>query len=169
MAYDLKNALFRFYLKHWFPPNFSAVNSVSQQKKVFQKIIHELTSTQLGRDLKLNEIKSYADFKRLPVTHYDFYEPYIEKIKAGEQNIMTAGKVLYFGKTAGTTSGKSKLVPITKQVAYNTHIRGTFFGLSRLHSLDNTIDILSHKNFGLTGGMYETLPSGIRGWLIFLR
>lgn len=162
MAHDLKNTLFRFYLKNWFPPRFSAAASIKQQEKIFHRIISQLASTRLGRDLNLSNIQSYSGFRNLPVTHYDFYEPYVERIKAGEQKVMTTGKVLYFGKTAGTTSGKSKLVPITKQVAYGTHIRGTFFSLSRLHSLDSTIDILSHKNFGLTGGLYEKLPGGIQ-------
>lgn len=161
MAKDLKNTVFRFYLKYGFPPDFSAEASINQQEQTFRKVIADVAPTQLGRDLKLEQINTQAEFQHLPVTHYDFYEPYIEKIKAGEQEVMTSGEVLYFGKTAGTTSGKSKLVPITNDVAYHTHIRGTFFGLSRLHSLDDSIDILSHKNFVLSGGIYETLPSGI--------
>ncbi len=162
MANNLKNRVFRFYLKNFFPPEFSAAQSIAEQKKVFTKLISELSTTEIGRDLQLREVKSYQDFERIPVTQYSFYEPYIEKIKAGKSKVMTTGEVKYFGKTAGTTSGKSKLIPITSYIIDNMHVRGTFFSLSRLHYLDDGIDILTHKNFALPGGVYETLsPSGI--------
>ena len=162
MARDLKNSVFRFYLRHFFTPQFSAGQSLIDQQKVFGKLMRELSQTRLGQDLKLGEVKSYADYSGIPVTQYSFYEPYIEKIKNGEQKVMTSGKVKYFGKTAGTTSGKSKLIPITQYIINNMHVRGTFFSLSRLHFLDSNIDILTHKNFALPGGVYDRLePSGI--------
>jgi len=162
MAHDLKNKAFRFYLRHFFSPQFSAHQSIAEQQKIFAKLISELSGTVLGKDLKLSEVKAYADFEQLPVTQYSFYDTYIEKIKAGQSKVMTTGKVLYFGKTAGTTSGKSKLIPITRYIVNNMHVRGTFFSLSRIHYLDESIDILTHKNFALPGGVYETLsPSGI--------
>ena len=161
---DLKNTLIRWYLRNFYPPDFSSQRSLQEQKKNFNSIITSLTSTALGKDHRLQAVKSYEDFQgAVPVTQYDFYEKYIERIKAGEERVMTAGKVLWFGKTAGTTSGKSKLIPVTLPFIHRCHVRGTFFGLSRLHGYDKTVDILSHKNFVMTGGVYETLPSsGIR-------
>jgi len=160
---DLKNLIFRFYLKHWFPPHFTAKRAYREQERNLKSIIKSLSKTALGKDLHLQNIKSYIDFaKQVPVTNYSFYEKYIERIITGEQKVMTEGRVRWFGKTAGTTSGKSKLVPITKRIVNRSHVSGTFYGLSRLHYFDKTADILSHKNFVMTGGMYETLsPSGI--------
>lgn len=160
---DIKNLLFRFYLKHWFPPVHSAVRSLPEQQKNFAKLL-SLSDTALGKDLKLSAVKTYEDYKSaVPVTSYSFYEPYVERIKEAEQNVMTTGKVIWFGKTAGTTSGKSKLIPVTSSYIKHGHVCGTFFGLSRLHHYDKTVDMISHKNFLMTGGVYETLsPSGIR-------
>ena len=133
MSFNWKNFVFRIYLKYTFSPDFSAEKSIRHQQKIFRKIIRQLSNTQLGRDLKFAEIKSYRDFQRtVPVTQYDFYENYIEKIKAGEQNVMTDQPVKLFAKTAGTTSGKSKLVPITTQIMKQCHVRGSFFALGRL-------------------------------------
>ncbi|HWB62984.1 MAG TPA: GH3 auxin-responsive promoter family protein [Chitinophagales bacterium] len=158
---DFKNLAFRFYLENFYPPNFSAALSLKEQEHNFHHLLSELKDTALGKDMRLSNISSYNEFSALPVTQYDFYEPYIERIKQGEQNVMTPDKVRWFGKTAGTTSGKSKLIPIT-QAVIDGHLRGTFYGLSRLHSFDESIDILSHKNFAMAGGIYETLqPSGI--------
>lgn len=160
---DIKNRLFRFYLRYCFPPVFSAKRSVKEQQHNFHSIISSVSKTALGNDVKLYDVKNYDDYRNtVPLTQYDFYEKYIERIKAGEQKVMCAERVRWFGKTAGTTSGKSKLIPITRRIVRQCHLRGTFYGLSILHMYDKTIDILNHKNFALSGGVYETLqPSGI--------
>ncbi len=162
MHFDWKNFLFRIYLKLAFPPEFTAEKSIRHQAKVLKKILRQLSSTELGKDLRFAEIKSYNDFKnRVPVTQYEFYENYIERIKSGQQKVMTDKPVQWFAKTAGTTSGKSKLVPITKQIMQQCHVRGTFFALSKIHQKDESMRLLSHKNLLIPGGIYDTLDSGI--------
>jgi hypothetical protein len=160
MQPDFKNILFRFYLRQCFPSNFSAARSAQTQNRIFHKLISLVSKTQLGRDLQLNQIKNYAQYRQtIPVTQYDFYLKYIDKIKAGETKVMTTDKVLYFGKTAGTTGGASKLIPVTASFIRKSHVSGTFFGLSRLHGFDKSIDILSHKNFVIAGGVYERVEN----------
>lgn len=160
--YDLKNLLFRAFLKYCYPPHFSAERSDKEQTKIFKSILSSISNTAMGSDLKLDSVKSYSGFQtNIPVTDYGFYEPYIERIKNGEQHVMTPDKVRWFGKTAGTTASKSKLIPLTRKFIRATQVAGTFFSLSRLHWLDKTVDILNTKNFVMTGGVYETLPSGI--------
>ena len=162
MRFDWKNFLFRIYLNLTFPPDFTREKSLRHQQKIFKKILKQLSKTELGNDLHFEEIKSYKDFqKNIPVTQYDFYESYIEKIKAGQQNVMTNKPVKWFAKTAGTTSGKSKLVPVTKQIMKQCHVRGSFFALSKIHQHDKALHLLSHKNLLIPGGIYETLDSGI--------
>ncbi|MES2619975.1 MAG: GH3 auxin-responsive promoter family protein [Bacteroidota bacterium] len=162
MAFDWKNFLFRIYLKIAFPPDFTREKSIHHQQKIFGKILRQLSSTELGKDLCFDEIKAYRDFKNnVPVTQYDFYERYIEKIKSGKQYVMTDKPVKWFAKTAGTTSGKSKLVPVTTQIMKQCHVRGSFFALSKVHEQDKNIRLLSHKNLLIPGGIYETLDAGI--------
>lgn len=163
MALNWKNFFFRLYLKKAFPPDFTAAKSIVHQRQIFKRIIRQLSGTNLGKDLNFESIKSYTDFvKQVPVTQYDYYEKYIEKIKAGEKNVMTNKPVIWFAQTAGTTSGKSKLVPITQQIIRRCQVRGSFFALSKVHQQDKSIHLLSHKNLLIPGGIYQTLPSGIR-------
>lgn len=159
---DIKNRLFRFYLKHWFPPIFTKQRSIKEQQQNLQGILQSVRNTALGNDVGLKNVHSYDEYRStVPLTEYSFYEKYIERIKQGEQKVMCAERVRWFGKTAGTTSGKSKLIPITRSIVRHCHVRGTFYGLSILHRYDSTVDILNHKNYALSGGVYETLPSGI--------
>lgn len=160
--FDWKNFVFRIYLKQFFPPDFTAEKSIRHQQRILKKILRQLSNTELGKDLKFAKIKSYNDFRnRVPVTQYEFYESYIEKIKNGQQKVMTNKRVKWFAKTAGTTSGKSKLVPLTTQIMKQCHVRGTFFALSKIHQQDKSMRLLSHKNLLIPGGIYETLNSGI--------
>lgn len=162
MRFSWKNFLFRIYLKVAFPPGFTAQKSIRHQRQILGRILKQLKHTQLGAHTGLQQVKSYNDFRALvPVTRYDFYEPFIEKIKAGEKNVLTRQPVKWFAKTAGTTSGKSKLVPVTRQIMRKCHVRGSFFALSVLHHYNKNLHLLSHKNLLIPGGIYETLPNGI--------
>ena len=82
MEFDWKNFLFRIYLKLAFPPDFTAEKSIHHQQKILKKILRQLSSTELGKDLKFAEVKSYSDFRNtVPVTQYEFYENYISNYR----------------------------------------------------------------------------------------
>ena len=90
-------------------------NAASAQQKVFQKLIREAANTAFGKDHNFSSIKTYADFKQqVPVRDYEALRPYIDRVVAGEPNIMWKGKPEYFAKTSGTTSG-AKYIPISKE------------------------------------------------------
>jgi len=92
-----------------------ANNPIETQNKVFQDLISEATSTQFGQDHDFVSINNHEDFvKRVPVRDYEALKPYVEKMVAGEEDILWKGKPIYFAKTSGTTSG-SKYIPITKE------------------------------------------------------
>lgn len=85
------------------------------QEKVFQNLISEAAGTQFGKDHDFISIHSYEDFvKRVPIRDYEDLKPYVERVVAGEADILWKGKPIYFAKTSGTTSG-SKYIPISKE------------------------------------------------------
>ncbi|WP_396602614.1 GH3 auxin-responsive promoter family protein [Algibacter sp. R77976] len=92
-----------------------ANNPIATQEKVFQELISEAASTAFGKDHDFISINNHNDFvQRVPIRDYEALKPYVEKVVAGEENILWKGKPLYFAKTSGTTSG-SKYIPITKE------------------------------------------------------
>jgi hypothetical protein len=61
----------------------------------------------------IQPIQSADDFRAaFPLTEYEDYLPYIERIAAGEKNVLTTEDVLCFQTTGGSTSA-SKLIPYT--------------------------------------------------------
>ena len=92
-----------------------ASNPIETQQRVFQSLISDASSTQFGRDHNFKNISNHKDFvKHVPVRDYEALKPYVEKVVAGEEDVLWKGKPLYFAKTSGTTSG-AKYIPITKE------------------------------------------------------
>ena len=97
-------------------------NPVATQQKVFQELINSAKNTAFGKDHNFSSIKSYEDFKKqVPVQDYEGLRPYVDRIVAGESDVLWKGKPIYFAKTSGTTSGE-KYIPITKE-SIPTHIK----------------------------------------------
>ncbi len=94
---------------------------VETQEKTFQNLISEAVNTQFGKDHDFISIKTHSDFvKRVPIRDYEQLKPYVERVVAGEEDILWNGKPIYFAKTSGTTSG-AKYIPITKE-SMPTHV-----------------------------------------------
>ncbi|NHM02747.1 GH3 auxin-responsive promoter family protein [Flavobacterium difficile] len=90
-------------------------NPVETQQKVFANLIRQAEKTQFGKDHNFSTIKSFEDFaQQVPVRDYEQLKPYVDKVVAGESDILWKGKPLYFAKTSGTTSG-AKYIPLTKE------------------------------------------------------
>ena len=92
------------------------------QEKVFKHLLSEGGKTAFGKDHNFDTITNYEDFKKeVSVTDYEGLKTYVDRIVAGESDVLWTGKPLYFAKTSGTTSG-AKYIPITKE-SMSTHIK----------------------------------------------
>ncbi|NJO74627.1 MAG: GH3 auxin-responsive promoter family protein [Leptolyngbyaceae cyanobacterium RM1_406_9] len=75
--------------------------------------IHQ--NTEFGQQYKLSDIKTIDQFReRIPIQPYSSYQPLIERMATGENNVLVSDRLLYFNLTSGST-GRQKLVPVTKR------------------------------------------------------
>lgn len=92
-----------------------ASNPIETQQKVFESLIAQAKDTAFGKDHNFNQIKDFKDFaKQVPVRDYEALRNYIDRVVAGESNVLWQGLPIYFAKTSGTTSG-AKYIPLTKE------------------------------------------------------
>jgi len=136
-------------------------NAVKIQNKVFKKLLKQAQNTAFGKDHNFSTINSYAEFKnQVPVRDYEDLKPYVERVVAGEKDILWMGKPLYFAKTSGTTSG-TKYIPLTKE-SMPTHITAARNAL--LHYIDETkkSDFLQGKMIFLQGSPEMGEKNGIK-------
>ena len=96
-----------------------AENALVQQEAILQYLLKQGSKTLFGVEHHFADLKTHAEFSQaVPVRDYEALNGYIEKIKAGQQNVLWKGKPMYFAKTSGTTSG-TKYIPISKDSIHN--------------------------------------------------
>ncbi|MFD0795841.1 GH3 auxin-responsive promoter family protein [Maribacter chungangensis] len=89
-------------------------NPIQTQQKVFNRLLQKAANTEFGKDHGFKNIGSFEHFaKQVPIRDYEELKPYVQKVVAGEHDILWPGQPVYFAKTSGTTSGV-KYIPITK-------------------------------------------------------
>lgn len=95
------------------------------QQELFDKMIHSAEHTEWGLKHEFSNIKSYQDFKKLvPLQDYESLSPIIDRLIAGEQNLLWPSDTKWFAKSSGTTSSRSKLIPVTKESLEECHYKG---------------------------------------------
>jgi len=134
---------------------------IETQQKVFRNLIKNALTTQFGRDHDFVGINTYEDFvNRVPIRDYEELKPYIEKVVAGEENILWKGKPLYFAKTSGTTSG-SKYIPITKE-SMPTHVEAARNAILMYIAETGNTEFVDGKMIFLQGSPILEMKNGIQ-------
>ncbi|KAK7097341.1 GH3 domain-containing protein-like [Littorina saxatilis] len=104
-------------------------NVPKAQEEFLLKQLRDNADTEYGRLYNFAAIKNAQDFIRAhPLTRYDHYKPYVDRMMAGEENILTKDKPVVFAVTSGT-SGTGSIIPMVNKQ------RGLFFleGISVLY------------------------------------
>ena len=136
------------------------LHPLETQQKVFKKLISTAAGTAFGRDHQFDQIKTYADFKRLiPVRDYEQLRSYIDRVVQGEQNVLWPGKPAYFAKTSGTTSGV-KYIPISK-ASMPEHIKAARNALLTYIHETGKADFVDGKMIFLQGSPLMKKQAGI--------
>lgn len=86
------------------------------QDALLRRILEYHQATDFGREHHFASIKTLADYRRhLPITTYEYVEPYIKRVTQGEFNALLADKKVHmFALTSGTTATR-KYIPVTPQ------------------------------------------------------
>ncbi len=85
------------------------------QEQVLREKLARNAESEFGRRHRFADIRDYADFAaRVPLSTYEEYAPFIERLKEGEFGALFGGgqRVLMFALTSGTTR-EPKYIPVT--------------------------------------------------------
>ena len=122
------------------------------QQEVLLRLISMGRDTEWGRSHGYASISTHDHFcTNVPVQSYEDMVPWVERLRAGEKNVMWPGEVKWFAKSSGTTSTKSKFIPITRESLEDTHYRGAKDCLVLYTSLNPETRIFLGKGLTLGG------------------
>ena len=128
-----------------------------------RSILAENKETEYGRRYGFADIKSVGAFQsEVPVTTYEDYQGYVERMIAGERGILTASDPVYYAITSGSTD-RPKYVPVTEHDmrVHLGFIHSGIMGMVDEHFASSCPDILSRKVFQVGEFARTALPSGV--------
>lgn len=112
-----------FKIRNSLIDNF-VLNPIGTQQQVFNELIGSGQYTFFGKKYDFQHIDNIADFQEhVPIHEYDDLKPYIERILNGEQNILWSSPITWFAKSSGTTSDKSKFIPVSMETLEENHYK----------------------------------------------
>lgn len=98
---------------------------VEVQNELLEKLLYQASSTEFGQRYGFSGIKSYNDFKKaVPLHEYADLKPFIDRTIEGEQDLLWPTEIKWFAKSSGTTSGRSKFIPVSKEALEDCHYKG---------------------------------------------
>lgn len=128
---------------------------VAAQREVLQDLVTHGQYTEIGRKYGFTSLFNIRKFKAsVPIHEYDDLKPYIERLMQGEQNLLWNTPVNWFAKSSGTTSDKSKFIPITQESLEDCHFQGAKDVLTLYYHQRNESDLLTGKGL-VIGGSHQ--------------
>ncbi len=120
------NSVFRWFIRRRMV-NIEMVRTrpVEIQRALFSKLIHIGRNTSFGKEHGFSSVTRLQEFQRhVPIRTYDQLKPWIDRSISGESNVLWPGITPWFAKSSGTTSDRSKFLPVTKSALYGCHFKG---------------------------------------------
>lgn len=136
------------------------------QLEELRRLLRALRSTKWGAEKGLEHAGTYDDFRRgipAPVA-YPELRPYVMRMVEGERDVLWPGLTRNFAQSSGTSDGKSKYIPVTRESFSRSHYRGGGDVVAHYLSLYPDSRIFSGKSFILGGSFANelTLPPHVK-------
>lgn len=95
------------------------------QQQVLAQLVNQAKETEWGRNHGYASIVTPEQYRqRVPVSEYDDLAPCIKRMMRGEQNILWPSLINWYAKSSGTTSDRSKFIPVSQEALEECHFRG---------------------------------------------
>ncbi len=128
---------------------------LAAQREVLQDLVTHGQYTEIGRKYGFTSLFNLKNFKEaVPIHEYEDLKPYIERLMEGEQNLLWNTPVNWFAKSSGTTSDKSKFIPITQESLEDCHYQAAKDVLTLYYNYNSESDLLTGKGL-VIGGSHQ--------------
>ena len=85
------------------------------QRDLLRRMVKANANTAFGKDHGFASIRTEGDYRRqVPIRDYEGLRPYVNRITAGEQAVLTSAAPRMLNMTSGTT-GEPKYIPVTPE------------------------------------------------------
>lgn len=135
------------------------------QEELFFRMLKNATNTAFGKKYEFQKITDYSSFKNsVPLQTYEELKPEVDKLITGEKNLLWPGTTNWFAKSSGTTSDRSKFIPVTKDSLFDCHYKGGKDLLALYYTNYPDRKLYNAKHL-IIGGSAKINPIGINSYL----
>lgn len=128
---------------------------VESQFAVWQNLIAEAQYTAYGRQYGFENIETIKQYQQtVPIISYEDVQPYITRMMEGEENVLWNTPVEWFAKSSGTTTAKSKFIPVSYESLEENHYKASKDVLSFFYTNRPDSDLLTGKGL-VVGGSHQ--------------
>jgi GH3 auxin-responsive promoter len=140
--------------RFWRIQNWSN-HPVAAQRQVLQDLVSAGQYTELGKKYNFAKLFTLKEFKKhVPIHEYDDIKIYINRMMQGDDNILWNTPVKWFAQSSGTTSDKSKYIPISDESLADNHFKAAKDVLTNYYNNFPGSDLLTGKSL-VVGGSHQ--------------
>lgn len=154
------------------------------QQETFSRLIAYACETEWGQKYGYHEEMTIEEFQeKVPLQHYEDVKPYVDRLREGEQNLLWPTEIKWFAKSSGTTSDKSKFIPVSNESLEDCHFRGgkdvlaiythnypdTNVLMGKALTLGGSHQINNFSNQSYYGDLSAILIENLPFWATFIR
>jgi hypothetical protein len=130
-------------------------NANVAQFAVWQDLLAAGQYTEFGRLHNFDSIQTLEQYKKqVPIHEYEHLKPYVERMLQGEENLLWNTPVTWFAKSSGTTSEKSKFIPVSEESLKDNHYKASKDVLSLYYAAHPESVLLTGKGL-VIGGSHQ--------------
>jgi hypothetical protein len=125
---------------------------IAAQRDMLQHLVTAGQYTEFGKRFGLSKTFTVKAFKAaVPIHTYEDLKPYIDRMMAGEENVLWNTPIEWFAKSSGTTSDRSKYIPVSKESLDENHYQGSKDVLTMYYKNFPESDLLTGKGLVVGG------------------
>ena len=133
-------------------------NAAAVQQGELVRLVETAALTQMGRKYDFSTCRTYNDFaSRVPLHRYEDLRASIMRMVDGEAGVLWPGRTLNFAQSSGTSDGRSKYIPITRESLRRNHYKGASDVVAHYLNLNPASRLFAGKAFILGGSFANEL------------
>lgn len=157
---------------------------VEIQQQTLKYLLKKASDTEWGHKYDYQSLSSIKEYQsKVPVQTYEDIVPFVERLRAGEKNLLWPGEIKWFAKSSGTTSAKSKFIPVSHEALEYCHYQAgrdvlTIYTLNnpktriftgKALTLGGSHRINQFSNMSLYGDLSAILIENAPAWVELIR
>lgn len=163
MTVGITSVLRKFFMRRVEAAARFATEGDGIQDGQLRFLLKAAADTEYGKRFGFRKLSGYGDFREaVPLVRYEDLRPYVMRMVQGGRDVLWRGAVRNFAQSSGTSDGKSKYIPITKESFSRCHYKGGADCVAHYLNLNPGSRLFDGKAFILGGSFANELdlPQG---------